>query len=90
MKTETKILKQADKKINGALSTFTNAVVEVEKAIELKMKSIEQDEKQLLEIEAGIALLQNNHDEMQAKIIAKKGEVLQHRELADKLKAFTA
>lgn len=87
---ETKKHKQADKKLNGALSTFINAVSEVETAIDLKVKSIEQDEKQMLEIEEEIKKLENKHDELQAKVIAKQGEVLQHRELADKLKGFTA
>lgn len=87
--TETKKHKQADKKLNGALSTFTNAVAEVEKAIDLKVKSIEADEKQMLEIDAQITELTCKRMEIQTGMVAKQGEVLKHRELADKLKGFT-
>lgn len=87
---ETKKHKQADKKINGALSTFTNAVAEVEKAIDLKVISIEADEKHVLEIEEKILELTNKRDEVRTTIVVKEGEVLQHRELANKLKGFTA
>lgn len=87
---ETKKHKQADKKLNGALSTFTNAVAEIETAIDLKLESIELDNKQVLEIDEKIKELEDKRGELQTRMIIKQEEVIQHRELAEKLTGFTA
>lgn len=86
---ESKKHKLAEKKLVGALATFTNAVTEVEKAIELKLESVDLDKNTMLDIENEIQALNNKHDEIQANMIRKQGEVKQHRELVEKLKGFT-
>ena len=79
----------ADKTLNKALSTFADAVSQVNKAIELKEASIEIDEMEMTRIEGEIGRLELLLDDLQAGIITKKGEIKQHKELANRLQAFT-
>ena len=86
---EIKQHRQADKTINRALATFTDAANQVKKGIELKEASIEVDKNEMARIEDEIIKLELQIDELQAGIITKQREINQHKELAHKLEAFT-
>lgn len=86
---EIKQHRKADKTINKALTTFTDAANQVKRAIELKEASIDVDKTEMARIEDEIIELELQLDELQAGIITKQGEIRQHKELANKLEAFT-
>lgn len=85
---ETKQIKQADKTIEKALSSFTDAVNQINKAIQLKDASIEVDKSEMFRIEDEIGKLELRLDDLQAGIIKKQGDINSHKELAKKLENF--
>jgi hypothetical protein len=86
---ETKKHALAEKKLKGALATFTTAAKEIEGVIELKRQSVEQDEARLIQIENQIAGLEKAHDQIQSNILVKQGEIKKHAELSLKLGEFS-
>jgi uncharacterized protein Yka (UPF0111/DUF47 family) len=79
----------AQKKINGAISTFTTASNEVEKAVELIDVSISEDKKKMDNYFNQIRSLEQAIDEVNSNVISKESEKQSYLDLAKKLKQFT-
>lgn len=85
---EVKKNNQANKTVERALSMFTDAIKQIETAIELKEASIAADNDELGRIAGEILKLEQRYDEIQAASIKKNGEIKQHKELIVKLQVF--
>lgn len=92
MAKQTKAVKKHRKAQNikgEAVGSFSLAVLKVEEANELLIKSKELDEQTMADIEGNISALYVQLDEVQADRLKKDAEIAANVQLIEKLKQFT-
>jgi uncharacterized protein Yka (UPF0111/DUF47 family) len=85
----TKQLLKAEKLVNVAVSTFSKAIEEVEKANALLESSILADGQRVEAIYSSIKSLTQQADQLNADSLNKQGRIKGNNELIEKLKQFT-
>lgn len=81
-------IKKSQKKVAGAVSTFTKAVDEVTQANKILAKGIEADEKAFDEVAIKIKNLELKLDDISWNMMQKQQEIKNNSKLAEKLSQF--
>ena len=80
---------KAQKIVNGAVSTFSKAITEVEKANGLLSLAVASDVAEMERLTKLVEYTYARLDEIQANKINKEAEIIRNKELIIKLEKFT-
>ena len=83
-----KELQKSRKIVDGAMSAFTTAIVEIDKANSLLEASIEEDKKTFDSITHKIIKLEQQLDEVSSQMVLKQSEIKKNNKLKDSLTNF--
>lgn len=75
--------------VSKALNTFTKAIEEVQKANDLLIDEVQNDEQKLKDITSSIEAKYKQLDAVQSDKMNKEAEIIQNKELIGKLEKFT-
>lgn len=84
-----KHMKKSQKKVAGAVNTFTKAVDEVVKANKILAEGIEADKKAFDETAIKIKNLEAKLDDISWNMLQKQHEITSNTKLIEKLEVFT-